>query len=190
MPKPSVREHIVEAGLEQFHRLGFNGCSVEDITTHAGVPKGSFYNHFKSKEDLAVEAIERYRLEGQHKCLIETHRSPVKRLKEYFAFLARTFTDRDQTRGCLFGNFAAELADHSPVIRARLKQVFAEWVRALASVVAEGQAAGEISRAHKPEQLAGFLLSAWQGTLARARCTKDTAPLKDFTEGAFSVLLA
>jgi AcrR family transcriptional regulator len=69
--------------------LGFNGCSVEDITGFAGVPKGSFYNHFESKEDLALEAIESYREAGLHKSLGEQNRSPVKRLKEYFAFLSK-----------------------------------------------------------------------------------------------------
>ena len=81
MPKPNVREKVVIAGLQEFHRLGFNGCSVEDITSLAGVPKGSFYNHFKSKEDLALEAIERFREAGLHKSLGESNRSPVKRLK-------------------------------------------------------------------------------------------------------------
>jgi TetR/AcrR family transcriptional repressor of nem operon len=112
------------------------GCSVEDITSLAGVPKGSFYNHFESKEDLANE-----------------------------------------------------MADHSPVIRERLKSIFASWTRAIASVVREGQMAGEITSPQKAQQLAGFLLSAWEGTLVRARCTKDLSPLKDFNEVVFSALL-
>jgi TetR/AcrR family transcriptional regulator, transcriptional repressor for nem operon len=189
MPKPNVREKVVIAGLEQFHRLGFNGCSVEDITSFAGVPKGSFYNHFESKEDLALEAIERYREAGLHKSLGESNRSPIKRLKEYFAFLAKAFTDSGNSKGCLFGNLANEMADHSPVIRERLKSIFASWTQAIASVVREGQMAGEITSPRKAEQLAGFLLSAWEGTLVRARCTKDLSPLKDFNEVVFSALL-
>jgi TetR/AcrR family transcriptional repressor of nem operon len=77
------------------------------------VPKGSFYNHFESKEDLALEAIERYREAGLHKSLGDQHRSPVKRLKEYFGFLSKTFVDSDNRKGCLFGNLANEMADHT-----------------------------------------------------------------------------
>jgi TetR/AcrR family transcriptional repressor of nem operon len=189
MPKPNVREKVVLAGLEQFHRLGFHGCSVEAITSFAGVPKGSFYNHFASKEDLALAAIERYREVCQHRSLGEVNRSPVKRLKEYFAFLSKTFIDFENSRGCLFGNLANEMADHSPVIRERLKSIFAAWTQVIASVIREGQAAGEITSTQKPQQLAGFLISAWEGTLVRARCTKDPSPLKEFQEAVFSTLL-
>src|SRR5712664_1441331 len=60
MPRVSVREEIVESALVEFHRRGFSACSVEDITRAAGVPKGSFYNHFKSKEELGAEVVRRY----------------------------------------------------------------------------------------------------------------------------------
>jgi TetR/AcrR family transcriptional regulator, transcriptional repressor for nem operon len=189
MPQPNLREAIVEAALDQFHRVGFNGCSVENITNAADVPKGSFYNHFKSKEALALEVIERYRKVGEHKSLVEQQRSPVQRLKEYFAYLAKNFTDEDYARGCLLGNFANEMADHSPAIQKQLKRAFADWTAALASLIKEAQAAGEVSRAANPEQLAAFLLSAWEGTLVRARCTKDASPLTEFNKTVFSVVL-
>ncbi len=48
-----VRERLLEAGVRIFSKSGFNGCSVQDITECAGVPKGSFYNHFDSKEAWA-----------------------------------------------------------------------------------------------------------------------------------------
>ena len=57
MARQSMREEIVEAGLEQFHTHGYSAAGVKDITDAAGVPKGSFYNHFDSKEALAVVAI-------------------------------------------------------------------------------------------------------------------------------------
>lgn len=189
MPKPNVREKIVVAGLEQFHQRGFNGSSVDDITRAAEVPKGSFYNHFKSKELLALEVMERYRAAGMHKSLVEG-RSPVKRLKEYFAHLAKVFIDSGYNRGCLFGNLANEMADHSPEIQARLKVIFKDWSGALAAIIKEGQASGEISSAMKPEQLAGFLLSAWEGTLVRARSAKDSSCIDDFNKVAFNLLQA
>jgi TetR/AcrR family transcriptional regulator, transcriptional repressor for nem operon len=189
MARPNVREQIVEVALEHFHQRGFNGTSVDDITRAAGVPKGSFYNHFKSKEDLAIEAVTRYSETGRHKSLIDQQRSPLKRLKEYFAYLGKSFIELEHTRGCMIGNFANEMADHSPAIQARLKAIFEVWVGALASVIAEGQAAGEISSARDPEDLAALLLSAWEGTLIRARCTQDAGPLRQFNDVAFAMLL-
>src|SRR5204862_8188502 len=65
VPRSSVREELLSAGLETLHRRGFNATSVQDITDAAGAPKGSFYNHFESKEALAAEAVRRYREKGQ-----------------------------------------------------------------------------------------------------------------------------
>jgi TetR/AcrR family transcriptional repressor of nem operon len=189
MPRPSLREAIVEAGLEEFHRGGFNGRSVEDITSAAKVPKGSFYNHFKSKEALALEVIERYRKTGRHKSLTEHHRSPVQRLKEYFAYHAKNFSDADYAKGCLLGNLANEMADHSPAIQRQLKRAFASWTGSVAALIKEAQAAGEVRSTHDPEQLAAFLLSAWEGTLIRARCTKDASPVAEFNKVVFNILL-
>ena len=65
MPRESVKDEIVTAAVETLHRKGFNGTSVQDITDAAGAPKGSFYNHFESKEALAAEAVRRYREKGR-----------------------------------------------------------------------------------------------------------------------------
>lgn len=190
MPKPNVRERILESGLEQMHRLGYNACSVEDITTHAGVPKGSFYNHFKSKEDLAVEVIDRYVEAKPQSYLLNTSIAPTKRLKQYFTLLTQSFVDSGYKQGCLLGNFANELADHSPQVREKLKAVFDRWTKQLAEVIEEGQERGEITSAQKPQVLASFLLSAYEGTLLRARVANDSGVLREFNAIAFSQLAA
>src|SRR5215468_6021797 len=58
--KANVREQLLDTGLQVLHERGFNATSVQDITEAAGVPKGSFYNHFESKEDLGAEVVSRY----------------------------------------------------------------------------------------------------------------------------------
>ena len=60
MARPSVKQQIIDAGLAELHARGYAACSVGDITKAAGAPKGSFYNHFASKEDFAVEAVRRF----------------------------------------------------------------------------------------------------------------------------------
>ena len=64
MPRPSVKEQIVQAGLKILLDKGFNGVGVQEITDTAGVPKGSFYNHFESKEALGAEIVERYGMDN------------------------------------------------------------------------------------------------------------------------------
>src|SRR5258708_14046070 len=60
MGKPSKREKILTEGLRVVHEHGFGGASVRDIVQAAGVPQGSFTNHFASKEAFGLEIIDRY----------------------------------------------------------------------------------------------------------------------------------
>jgi TetR/AcrR family transcriptional repressor of nem operon len=187
MKKPSVREKLLQAGLDQFHRAGFNGSSVEDITDLAGVPKGSFYNHFESKEDLATEVVDRYCELGPSALLRDTTVPPVKRLKRYFTALIER--ESGYKRGCLLGNFSSELADHSEPVRRRLETAFEAWMKLIASVIKEAQEAGELDLKVKPEQLAGVLLSTFEGALLRARAADDPKALKEFLGVGFSRLI-
>ena len=189
MPRPSAREKIVEAGTATFHRVGFHGCSVEDITKAGGVPKGSFYNHFESKEALVLEALDRYVESGPHGLLTNKSVPPMKRLKRYFELLAADFADSGYQRGCMIGNLSGELADHNPQVQAKLAAIFTSWAAVVADVVKEGQVAGEINTKLDAKTLAGFLLSAWEGTLLRVRATRDPALLKQFQRAVFDSLL-
>jgi TetR/AcrR family transcriptional regulator, transcriptional repressor for nem operon len=190
MAKPNVRDKILRAGLDQFHRAGFNGSSVEDITDLAEVPKGSFYNHFKSKEDLAVEVIDRYIEQGPHALLGDAGIPPLKRLKGYFSALVQEFVDSGFKKGCLLANFSSELADHSGPVRRRLEIAFDDWVKRIAGVIKEAQKVGEVDSKLKPEQLAGVLLGAFEGALLRGRASGDSAPLKEFMAVGFGRLIA
>ena len=70
MPRPNVREQLLSVGLQTLHRREFNATSVRDITDAAGAPKGSFYNHFESKEALAAEVVGRYEGQSQERLSI------------------------------------------------------------------------------------------------------------------------
>jgi TetR/AcrR family transcriptional repressor of nem operon len=189
MAKRNVRDKIVRAGIDQFHRVGFNGSSVEDITDLADVPKGSFYNHFKSKEELALEVIDRYIEQDLCALLGDTGAPPLKRLKSYFAALSQQFVDSGYKKGCLLGNFSTELADHSGPVRRRLEIAFDDWVKKIADVIKEAQKAGEVDSKAKPEQLAGILLSAFEGSLLRARAAGDSTALREFMGIGFGRLI-
>ena len=96
-----MREAIVEAALAQFHERGFNAAAVKDITDRAGVPKGSFYNHFESKEALAIVALQRYG-EGPGDWRISPTRpwEPVARIRAHFEFLRDEVVGYGNLRGC------------------------------------------------------------------------------------------
>jgi TetR/AcrR family transcriptional repressor of nem operon len=192
MPRPALREQLLAAGLESFHRRGFNATSVQDITDAAGAPKGSFYNHFESKEALAAEALEKYveRARERRTILRDLEVPPLRRLRRYFRTLSQATIGDEFAAGCLLGNFAAELSPQSPLLRKRVGEAFAAWVEAIAGVIGEGQKAGEIPGKVPARALAEFIIHAWEGAVLLAKVEKDRAPLDLFLKLTFAKILA
>lgn len=188
MPRASVREVIVETAVQEIHKYGYAACSVDTITKAAGVPKGSFYNHFKSKEDLGAEVVRRYATES------EWHRStpglsPVEQLRARFTTMADLLVGNDFTRGCLIGNMAAERADHSDIIRTQVAISLGTWSDSIIQAIKEAQAAGEVGADLDADRLGRFVLNAWEGTLLRVKADKNTQPLDDFFTVVFDTIL-
>lgn len=190
MPKPNARDQIFDAALKLLTEKGFNACSVQDITAEAGVPKGSFYNHFESKEALGVEIVASYGERGNWRdVLADQSIAPLQRVRQYFANLNELVIGRGFEKGCLLGNFSAELSDQSPAIRAGLAQVYANWTGMIAAAIADGQYDNSIGQELEADVLASFLLVAWQGATLRARAERKREPLDGFMEVTFRKIL-
>ena len=186
-----VRERLLEAGMQSFHRHGFNGCGVQEITDLAGVPKGSFYNHFESKEALGAAVLDYYwdqKSAVTLSVLVDTRLSPLERLRSYFDSQAQTMATRDYTCGCLMANLASELSDQSPLITERLSAIFTRWTGAIAACIREAQGVGEVRGDVGADALAAFLLHGWEGAMMRARIEKDGRPLAQFRDMALTYL--
>jgi TetR/AcrR family transcriptional repressor of nem operon len=191
MSKPNLREQILSAGLEALYARGFNATSVQDIAEAAGAPKGSFYNHFDSKEALGVAVVEEYvaRSAPLRAILEDAALPPLTRLRNYFEALSEVSANED-SRGCLLGNFGAELSNQSASIRDRVATAFASWSRAIAEVIAEAQRNGDMSSGAAPATLAAFLVSAWEGAVLRGKVERSRSAVENFFAVIFSKVLA
>ena len=192
MSKPNVRERLLAAGLETLHARGFNATGVQDIVDAAGVPKGSFYNHFASKDALGAEVVQIYaaKAETRLRLLQDTSVPPLVRLRTYFETLNQLGVASGYAHGCLLGNFSTELSAQSPAIRDCLRKVFTDWTAAVAVVIAEAQGAGDVPKTTAASPLAGFLIDAWEGAVMRSKVERSRAPLDAFLTVAFSKILA
>ena len=189
MARPSLREKLASSAVDTLHTLGFKGCSIQDITEAAGVPKGSFFNHFENKEDLAIDALRRY-LEGSRPdMLFDESVPPLQRLKNHFSYLSERLLERGFERGCMLGLFAAEMAREYPKMRQELQSVFETWCNGVERVLREAQAKGEIDPRHDAPQMARFLVNAWEGATIRLKITQTREPIDDFLNVAFKTLL-
>lgn len=191
-PKPDTRSNLVQAGLQMIHTEGYSATGIQSIVEHADVPKGSFYNHFTSKETFGVEVIAAYSARGQsnlHDFLCNPAVAPLARLKAYFEDRIEALSASNYARGCLLGNFSAEAADHSELIRASLAKHFKAWSGAIEKCIEEAQDQGALGNQYSAEILADFILNSWEGALLRMRAEKTSAPILEFKEIVFGRLL-
>jgi len=181
----SVRDKIVQAALDRFHALGFSACGVQEIVDKAGVPKGSFYNYFKSKELLAVEVLDVYAKGSRREMLADQSVAPVERLRNHFEFLASRYAGFGYGKGCLIGNIAAETSDHMPIVRKALAQGLANWTKLVATAIRDGQEDGSIEARLEADQVARFVINSWEGAVIRMKIASSRQPLDDFFSVTF-----
>ncbi len=193
MAKHSHKEQILTQGLRVVHERGFAGASVRDIVKAAGVPQGSFTNHFVSKEAFGLEVLERY-FDSTRAAIAETLLNdalpPLKRLRTYADSSDHACGEGDLRNGCLIGNLSIEASGHSEVIRSRLVEVFEEMRQAVAYCLRAAVKAGELPASTDCGPLADLFLSSMQGATLRAKVERSDAPLKTFRKIFFSTLLA
>ena len=192
MAKPSHREKILTEGLRVVHERGFMGASVRDIVQAAGVPQGSFTNHFSSKEAFGLEIIGLYLASSRDvigKTLRNDDLPALERLSAYID-AGKNRLNRDNMRnGCLFGNFTAEASDHSELIRQKLVEVFAEVQASVAYCLSAAVAAGELPADFDCDEIAGFVVSSLQGANLLAKALRCPTPVERFKKILFTVIL-
>jgi TetR/AcrR family transcriptional repressor of nem operon len=186
------RAALVEHGTQLMLRSGYVGTGLGELLQAAGVPKGSFYHHFDSKEAFGVEVVQRYYAEQDRllaTLLTQTDRRPLERLRAYFdVLLERAIDASPPARGCLLGMVALEMAGSSEPLRASVSDAFRRWQDRLAELLRQAQVAGELAPEQDPQPLAAMLLEAWEGALMRARASRDLDSLRTSLDLAFSRL--
>lgn len=191
MPKPSLRNRILDAGLKVMFRKGYIGSSVRDITTEADAPQGSFSNHFRSKEEFSREVLDRYFdhvKELVSRALDDKGASPRERLRRYLDIITEQLKKDNFERGCLIGDFSLEAAPQSEMLRMRLAEIFLEWRAPFVACIADAQARGEIEATFAPDDLAEFLLASWEGAILRMKVARGPEPLDRFKTIAFATV--
>jgi TetR/AcrR family transcriptional repressor of nem operon len=190
VPQVSVRSRIVDSAMGVFLEKGFRGASIQDLVDAARVPKGSFYNHFSGKEELAVEITRRYVAAAGVDELFVRSVPPLQRLRAHLlATIERRARDGD-AHGCLLGNFSTEVPPSCERLRAQVAGAFDQWTAAVAAVLTEAQQVGELGAARDPRALARYIVDGFEGATARAKVSGDRAVLTEFVDTTFDVLLA
>jgi TetR/AcrR family transcriptional repressor of nem operon len=183
----------VANGLKVVLERGYVGASVRDIVEAAGVPQGSFTNHFASKEAFSLEILDLY-FANSRVVIGETLRNdalpPLKRLRAFFDANITSIRDHDVKNGCLIGNFAAEASDHSEIIRKRVSDIYGELREAIAYCLKAAVKAGELPKSLKISEVANFIVTGLQGAWLVSKVERDLAFAENFKKILFSTVLA
>jgi TetR/AcrR family transcriptional regulator, transcriptional repressor for nem operon len=187
-----VRRRLLAAGLDLVHSRGFAASGVKDITDAAGVPKGSFYAYFPSKEALAAAILDHYWSDIEMRLLpiFDTDGSAQERITRFFHALADEHEAGDFLLGCLVGNLSLELGGSSEPTRAELERILHRWDEALTACVRSGQTpADDVRRDLDAAELAALLIEAWEGAALRGKVTRSRAPYNRFESITVPALL-
>jgi len=191
MSKITNRDRILSAGVHVVHERGFGGASVRDIVQAAGVPQGSFTNHFASKEAFGLEVLDLYFQQSLAlfaETLRNDSRPPLERFEAFLdANIARAASE-DVCNGCMLGNFAAETSANT-MIRPRLVEIFAEIRATIASCLEAAVAAGELRADLDCDDIAAFLVTALQGANLLAKIERSAEPMERLKRITLSRLL-
>lgn len=191
-PNPDVRRRLLAAGLDLVHARGFAASGVKDITDAAGVPKGSFYAYFPSKEAFAAAILEHYWADIEERLLpiLDADGPAQGRITRFFHALADEHEAGDFLLGCLIGNMSLELGGTSEPVRTELVSILDRWGAALAACVSDGQrSSGGVREDLDAGELASQLIEAWEGAALRGKVTRSRTPYDRFESGTVAALL-
>lgn len=167
-----TRERLIAEGLKALILKGFDGIGLNAILSSSGVPKGSFYYFFKSKEEFAgaiLDSYERHYLGMRDEIFKDTSHTPLQRLQNYFDAVERMHLAEAPLAGCLYGVLSQTAAARSAEFRARLAKVFARWEAQLRALLEEAQIIGELDPRFDAKETAAFLIDCYEGTLIRMK---------------------
>ena len=190
--KHSTKQRLLDVGLAMLLEHGYHGLGIQALLEAARTPKGSFYHHFRDKEDFALQVIDQYMQHvhaGLDECLGDRDRPPLERVRRFFELTGQSYK-KDGYLGCLMGGLGQELSGTNVVFRRRIEQCFSEIAARTADCLEEARQRGDISADSDTRRMASLLVDCWEGAALRSRLRKNEAPLTAMLDFFFQSAVA
>ncbi|MBJ3814014.1 TetR/AcrR family transcriptional regulator [Shimwellia pseudoproteus] len=186
-----TREHLLLTGEQLSLHKGFTAMGLSELLHTAGVPKGSFYHYFRSKEAFGVAMLENhyatyYRLLNQH--FTGGQGNYRERVLGYFRHALVQFRESGMISGCLTVKLSAEVCDLSEDTRQQLEQGVSRITALLAWAIEQGIDEGSIPARYDAPQLANTLYSLWLGANLQAKIAHHSRALESALAHAEQIL--
>ena len=178
-PEHSTKQRLLDAGMAMLLQHGYHDLGIQALLEATSTPKGSFYHHFKDKEDFALQVIDQYMGHvhaGLDVCLRDTRRLPLRRIRRFFQLTQQNYR-REGYMGCLLGGLGQELSGVSEVFRRKVEGCFSEIAKRIAVCLEEARSRGDIPADANTRRMASLLVDCWEGAALRSRLRGTGAPL-------------
>ena len=177
---PDTQAHILSVGRRLTAQHGYSGVGLSELLKEAGVPKGSFYHYFSSKEEYGCALLREFAKDYRDK-LSTTLNHPGKdarsRLVGYFTEWRKRQVSSVPEDRCLVVKLSAEVADLSPEMSRILEQSVQSIVEHLAKTLREGVADGSVGPHEHSKELAGTIYQLWLGASLVAGLSRNNVAL-------------
>lgn len=196
-PPKSLRAHtdtrtaLLRCGVEILTAQGLSATGIDTVLKRVGVPKGSFYHYFDSKDAFGLQVLQTYADYFARKLdrwLLEEDQPPLKRLERFAEDAKAGIRKYDFERGCLVGNLGQEIAALPDEYRLALEGVLRDWERRLSACLQLAVESGDLPEETDCDASAEFFWTGWEGAILRARLMRDLRPLDLFLTGFLTSL--
>jgi TetR/AcrR family transcriptional repressor of nem operon len=175
----STKQRLLDVGMAMLLRHGYHDLGIQALLAATRIPKGSFYHHFKDKEDFALQVIDQYMRHvhaGLDDCLGDKSRPPLERVRRFFELTQQSYR-REGYMGCLLGGLGQELSGVSEVFRRKVDGCFSKIAKRIAVCLKVARNRGDIQAESNPRRMASLLVDCWEGAALRSRLRGNAAPL-------------
>jgi AcrR family transcriptional regulator len=172
-----TRRRIVEKAAGVFNTKGYFGSSMSDLVREIGLEKGGIYNHFTSKEELALEAFDYVAgtMRERFRVALEGREGALERLFAVVDVLGGLAEDPPVPGGCPVLNTAVESDDAHQELRDRAREAMSGWLRLIGSIIKEGVRNGELRPGTNPRETASVVVATLEGAVVLSRLYDNPA---------------
>lgn len=182
-----TKQRLLDSGMAMLLKQGYNDLGIQPLLAATGTPKGSFYHHFRDKEDFALQVIGQY-MGGVHEaldlCLADESLAPLDRVRRFFELTQQSYREEGYL-GCLLGGLGQELAGASDVFRRKIDGCLSEIANRITVCLDLAVERGDIPAGTDPRRMASLLVDCWEGAALRSRLRGTAEPLTQMLDFYF-----
>ncbi len=194
MTKKELKKlEIIKTGFFLMKSKGYNGTGINEIIHTVGIPKGSFYYYFESKEGFAIEILNYYAdrlLQNVADALTDPSQPPLQRILKLYKRQVADYLDNSSFSYGAFGTrLCQEIGSRHTLVKNAAEKVYKDLIGLHNQCLLEASAKGDIGRDIDTAKLSEFIIYSWEGALMRLNGSKNADSLQTFNDMLQDVVL-